>query len=146
MNIFIDTEFTDLLEPILISIGMVTARSDVDPVLLSYGIAKGLSEKFYAWCPVFALRMRLMSWLETVRGTDEDIDICIDYEAGWELFCPALDERVPCWIHRKWIGADISALLVYDFFRKSGLPQHHALYDARAAKYAYRPWIRENLA
>jgi hypothetical protein len=35
------------------------------------------------------------------------------------------------------IGRDINNLLHDEYFQKSGLPEHHALYDARANLYAY---------
>jgi len=30
--------------------------------------------------------------------------------------------------------------MLYDFFKNSGLPEHHALYDAQANRHAYRPY------
>lgn len=34
------------------------------------------------------------------------------------------------WCHYKLIDRDINELLLYHFFKKSGLPEHHALYGA----------------
>lgn len=166
MNVFLDTEFTNLLDPVLISLGMVTEYSDVYPDLFALNIQGVITEEFYvevpypdnqctpfvrcgvlpllrrepdAYCSLKNLRLHMLNWLQIVRRSGEDIDICIDYEADWLLFCEALDNHVPHWVHRKMINQDIVGLLQYDFFRRSQLPQHHALYDARADRYAYRP-------
>ena len=48
MKIFIDTEFTDLHAPYLISLGMVTERSEIDPVLTGMGMdMEQYTEEFY---------------------------------------------------------------------------------------------------
>ncbi|MGZ5799947.1 MAG: hypothetical protein ACXWJZ_04875 [Burkholderiaceae bacterium] len=171
MNVFLDTEFTDLLDPHLISLGMVTERSVVAPELLMQGItSQYLTEEFYvevpypdkkctsfvretvlpllgrephAFCKTDEVSALILNWLLFVRRSDEDMHICIDYETDWDLFCAAINYQVPPWIHRKMIRRDINELMLYDFFKKSGLPEHHALYDARANKYAYRPRIEK---
>ena len=90
------------------------------------------------FCPPDEVRERMLNWLQLVRRDDEPIQICFDYDADWTLFCAALGERVTDWISPKMIHRDINSLLHYEFFKKSGLPEHHALFDARANKYAYR--------
>jgi hypothetical protein len=149
MLIFLDTEFTDFLDPKLISIGMVAdsyeefyaevpfpwheasdfVRETVLPLLNQYP---------HAYCPVPDLRLRLMTWLEIVRRSGEDVEICIDYQTDWDLFAEALDHRVPPWCKPRRVGREINELLLYSFHKNSGLPEHHALYDAQAARYAFR--------
>lgn len=150
MNVFLDTEFTDLLEPILISLGMVTEREEELYIEVPYPESKCtefvqkvvlplLGREQPAFVPLEDVRLHILNWLAIVRRDDEDIDVCIDYEADWDLFYLAMDKRVPPWIRRKDVARDINELLLYSFSKKSGLPEHHALYDARANRYAYRP-------
>lgn len=150
LNIFIDTEFTDLMDPVLISLGMVSDRGEelyievpfpkekctafvVETVLPLLGREP---HAFIEWDDAY---LHLYKWLEIVRRGNEDIHICTDYEADWDLFCKVLDDRPPSWVHHKPVGRDINELLLYSFHKRTGLPEHHALYDARANQYAYRP-------
>ncbi len=151
MNVFLDTEFTDLIkDTTLISLGMVTDRGEEFYMEVPYPEAQCspfvreavlplLGREPHAFCPLEEVYVRMMKWLNIVRREDEEFDICIDYEADWEFFCDCLDHRVPYWCHRKMIWRDINELLLYDFHKRTGLPEHHALYDARANQYAYRP-------
>jgi hypothetical protein len=153
MNVFVDTEFTDFFEPQLISIGMAAeygedfyAETDYPEKLCSPFVRANvlplLGKLPHSFVSADDLRMQIIKWLEIVRRDHEDVFICVDYETDWELFCCALDDRVPAWIHLKMIDQDINQLLLYHFFKASGLPEHHALYDAQANRYAYRPRLK----
>lgn len=149
MNVFLDTEFTEFRDSYLISLGMAS----------EYG------EDFYAEvpypdhaCSAFVrevvipllrkipnsyftkneLHLEIIKWLEIVRRNKEDVYICVDYQTDWDLFCEALDYRVPSWCHLKMVDSEIVELMLYDFFKHSGLPEHHALYDAQANRHVYR--------
>lgn len=41
-----------------------------------------------------------------------------------------------------FVGNEINELLRCDYYRKNGLPEHHALYDAQANKYAFEENLR----
>lgn len=73
-----------------------------------------------------------------MRRDKEDVYICVDYQTDWDLFCNALNNRVPPWCHYKLVSNEIVELMLYDFFKGSQLPEHHALYDAQANRDAYR--------
>lgn len=93
MRIFLDTEFTDLLNPVLISLGLVAdseeefyaevpfpdhactpfVREVVVPLLRQYP---------HAFCTLDELGPRIIKWLNIVRRKDEEIEICVDYPAG----------------------------------------------------------------
>lgn len=150
MNVFLDTEFTDLLDPILISLGMVSERDEEFYIEVPYPDAKCtefvretvlplLGREPHAFVPLDNVRLHILKWLEIARRNAEGIEICIDYETDWDLFCLVMDYRIPEWIRRKDVASDINELLLYSFFKTTGLPEHHALYDARANRYAYRP-------
>jgi hypothetical protein len=150
MNIFIDTEFTDLFDPVLISIGMVADSgaefyAEVpypEPQCTAFvreAVLPLLGRISGAYCSVFELRVNILTWLETVRRKDEEVHICADCRTDIDLFYDALDYRVPAWLCGALIGSSIDSRLSVEFFKQKGLPQHHALYDARANKYACGP-------
>lgn len=155
MNVFIDTEFTDFLDPKLISIGMAAeygedfyAETDYPEDLCSSFVRETvvplLGQLPHSFVHIESLRMEIIKWLEIVRRDYEDVYICFDCETDWDLFCHALDNRIPSWIHPKLVWSEINELMLFHFFESSRLPEHHALYDAQANRYAYRPLSKSN--
>ena len=67
------------------------------------------------------------------------MQICYDFETDWALFWDALQGRVPSWVEHTNVGRHVNALMHWDFFSTHKIAEHHALNDARALKYAYRP-------
>ncbi|WP_231949213.1 hypothetical protein [Herminiimonas arsenitoxidans] len=98
-----------------------------------------LRQTWDSYLAVNNLHLEIIKWLEIVRRNKEDVFICVDYQTDWDLFCEALDYRVPPWCHYKLVSNEIVELMLYDFFKQSGLPEHHALYDAQVNRHAYRP-------
>ena len=149
MLIFLDTEFTDFLDPKLISIGMVAdsgeefyaevpfpdaacsafVREVVIPLLNQYP---------HAYCPVVDLGIRITAWLNIVKRSNEDVEICIDFQTDWDLFADALGNRVPPWCKPRHVWSNINELLLYEYHKKNALSEHHALNDAQANRYAFR--------
>jgi len=149
MLVFLDTEFTDFLDPKLISIGMIAdsgeefyaevpfpdsscsafVREAVIPLLNQYP---------NAYCPVSQIGMRIRTWLEIIKRRGDDVEICVDYQTDWDLFADAMENRVPPWCKLRHIGRNINELLRYAYHKTNGLPEHHALYDAQANRYAFR--------
>jgi len=84
------------------------------------------------------VRERLITWLELVRPRNEALEICFDFQTDWDLFANALGGSIPIWCQARLIGREINELLRYDFHKRNQLPEHHALYDARAMRYAFR--------
>ncbi|AYR22310.1 3'-5' exoribonuclease [Herbaspirillum rubrisubalbicans] len=149
LKVFIDTEFTNFVGPRLISIGMVARSGEEFYAEVPYPLNSCsdfvvetviplLGRVPNAFCPANDLSMKLRQWLETVRPDDEDVDICFDYQTDWDLFSDALSGQVPAWCRPCMINRNINELLRYEFHKKNKLPEHHALYDARANRYAYR--------
>ena len=150
MLLFLDTEFTDLLDPILISLGLVTEGGEELYLEVPFSIEKcssfvkeavlpHLCNVPNAACTVFEVRSRVLTWVETLRKPQEDVLICTDYQGDIDLLVNALDYRVPGWMSGLLIGHDLDERLQNQFFEENRLPRHHALYDARANRYAYRP-------
>lgn len=153
LKIFIDTEFTNLLDPRLVSIGLVAESG----------------EEFYAELPVDAnecsqfvreivlpllghdplarmmdieLFMRLNEWLLLVRPRNDGVEICYDATVDWSLLNQALNWQLPAWCSPRLVDDRISELLRHDFHMKTGLPEHQALNDAKANCYAFKERVQ----
>ena len=152
---FIDTEYTNFLTPGLISIGLVAETGEEayfevehdasacsefvrDVVIPLLGREPGAN------VPTYLLPTKLATWLEIVRPRRQGITICFDSQTDWDLFVAALDYRVPPWVESRNVCYEIGDMLYQDFFAREGLPEHHALYDARANAYAFRERIVPN--
>jgi hypothetical protein len=148
LKIFIDTEFTDFIDCHLISLGM-TAQSGEDfyaevpypeeacSEFVCETVIPLLGKIPHAACSPEDLRARILDWLEIVRK-GEQVEICFDYQTDWDLFIDALEYQVPKWCSSRLVSRNINELLLYAFHKKHGLPEHHALYDAQANRYAFR--------
>lgn len=152
MKIFIDTEYTNFLALGLISIGLVAETGEEAYFEVEYDASECsefvrdivvplLGREPNAILPKHMLATRLTTWLEIVRPRRQDITICFDHQTDWNLFIAALDYRVPPWVESRNVCYEIGDLLYQDFFAREGLPEHHALYDARANAYAFRERI-----
>ncbi len=149
MKIFIDTEFTNFINPRLISIGLVAETGEEAYFETEYEtrdcsefvrevVIPLLGREPNANAPPSKLAGLLATWLTIVRPTGQEITICYDYRTDWELLVIALDHQVPQWVKPRDVAYEVGELLYRDFFEQKGLPEHHALYDARANAYAFR--------
>lgn len=149
MLVFTDTEFTTFVDPQLISIGMVADSGEefyaevpfphaACSIFVRETVIPLLNQYPHAYCPLPELPQRLMTWLQIVRRSGEEIEIGIDFQTDWDLFVQALDYRVPAWCRMRRVAQNINELLLTDFYKKTGVPEHHALYDAQANRYAFR--------
>lgn len=149
LKIFIDTEFTSFVSKELISIGIAAESGEEFYAEVPYQY--GACSKFVreavipllgridnAHCPIAELRNRIITWLKLVRRRDEEIEICFDSQADWDLFIHALDYLVPIWCKPREVAYEINELLRLEFHKTNRLPEHHALYDALANCYAFR--------
>ena len=163
MLIFLDTEFTDFPESEcdLISIGLVDeagrefyaestqyrqeACSDFvkEVVIPLLGQHKDTVVDNY-----YGIAKELNKWLKFYG--DDVVTICFDYSGDWQLLTKLLvlvpEEELVQNVRgiNIWGDLDIMAIDYYwaevDAF---GHKEHHALYDARGNKYAYKPLVRE---
>jgi hypothetical protein len=148
-NVFIDTEFTDFLDPQLISIGLVAQSGEEFYAELPYEVRECSEFVKAAVLPLLGyaphaemskddLYLQMTNWLRLIRPKDQEVFICYDYQTDWDLFCDVLDGRVPPWCKRTLVADRINEILRYDYHQKNALPEHHALNDARANCYAFR--------
>ena len=155
LKVFIDTEFTDFIHTSLISIGMVAETGEELYAEVPYPEAECsdfvrvaviplLGREPNAACEFDQLRSRILTWLGIVRSGNQAVEICFDYQTDWDLFVDALDYRIPDWCRPRLVASNISELLLYSFQKETALPLHHALYDARANRYAFREALAPN--
>jgi hypothetical protein len=154
MLVFIDTEFTDFSMPELISLGMVGELGEECYIETPFVTARcsdfvrnvvipQLGNDPHAFCETTDLRVRILKWLHSIKQADS-IKICYDSEYDWKLFVQALEGRVPNWIDPYLMKfREINKLLLYAYFKNHpNEREHHALTDARANRFAYRPMKR----
>jgi len=150
MNVFLDTEFTDLYNIQLISVGLVVDSGEELYIELPYAdelcsafVREAVLPHLYrtseCYCPRPMVRERLLDWLTAVRRPGEQIELCADDQADIDLFFDAVDYKMPPWLRAMLIGDKIDQRLLEEFFRTADGHRHHALYDARANKLAFRP-------
>jgi len=148
-RIFIDTEFTDFLDLHLISIGLVSAAGEEFYAEVPFPDESCSAFVREAVIPLLgripdavmsrdSLCKQLLAWLSAVRPENTDIGICYDYQTDLDLFIDAIDYQVPAWCPPRLIASNIDEILKYEFYKKHELPQHHALYDARANLAAFQ--------
>jgi hypothetical protein len=151
MRLFLDTEFTDFIDCEMISIGIVDENG----------------REFYAestsfkreTCSVFVneivipllgqypdaivgtqdhIAHRLIEWLELYR--ESGAIVSVDYATDWHLFIDLMaGNKVMDFIDGQLIWTDLDQQRISDWWTETKLPQHHALYDAKANKHGYDP-------
>ncbi len=152
MLIFIDTEFTNLQNPQLISIGLAAATGEtfyaevpyrheqcsdfVKEVVIPLIGASPTTD----FCSVDELCVRLSTWFFIVKH-QHAIEVCFDSEFDWQLFSQIFDNKPPAFCRKRNINYEVSELLRYEFHQKYERPEHHALNDAEALRYAFRQRI-----
>lgn len=149
LKVFVDTEFTNFIDTELISIGLAAATGEEFYAEVPYPDATCspfvrevviplLGKDALARCEVDELPGRLLNWLNLIKPRNDEIEICFDYQTDWSLFEDVLYDRMPDWCRPKMVAQNINELLRYEFHKKNNFPEHHALYDAMANRYAFR--------
>jgi 3' exoribonuclease, RNase T-like len=158
--IFLDTEFTDFNDPDLISIGLVDEsgrefyaesteyRQEACSDFVQQVVIPLLGEpKNRIVGNYFEIAKQLNEWLKFY--TDE-IVIAIDYLGDWQLLVKLLsllpEEELVQNVKGLNIYGDLDIMALEYYWAEVdafGHKEHHALYDARGNKYAYKPLVRE---
>jgi hypothetical protein len=157
MQVFLDTEFTQLQQPELISVGLVSelghefyaeladfprekcsefVRAEVLPL---FGRVEG------ALCDKSGLTRRLRDWFLSLG---EPAIVIFDYDVDWQLLSlafrfdggsPPTSIDTPLCLS----GLIVTDPIYQEAFNRSlseAWPRHHALADARAIHAGYRAW------
>jgi len=161
MLVFLDTEFTQIQQPDLISVGLVSELGHEfyaeladfprdrcsefvgAEVLPLFGRVAG------ALCGKSELARRLREWFDSLG---ESVIVIFDYEVDWELLdlafrfdggtAPTSIEAPLC-----LSGLIVTDPMYQEAFKRSlseAWPRHHALADARAIHAGYRAWRLAN--
>lgn len=150
LHVFIDTEFTNLSVPKLISIGLVSENGEESYFEVEHqdsdcsdfvreNVLPSLSNSPDTKRKQNELSQELIAWFNVVKtSSEQNIEICYDADIDWVLFSHLFDMHVPQWIRPLNIEYQISLLLHHSFYKENKLREHHALNDARANAFAYR--------
>lgn len=153
LKVFIDTEFTDLRSPELISLGLAAETGEEAYFELPFEITRCstfvrevviplLEGTASAVVPLDVLPCVIIDWFNVVRLGNEPVLICYEDDVDWKLFCGIFDGYPPSFAHGRNVVYEISDLLRVSYFLESGLAEHHALNDAKASLYAFRDKIK----
>lgn len=161
MLIFLDTEFADFNDPDLISIGLVDEngrefyaeltdyRNEVCSDFVREVVLPLLKQhKNTVTGNQFTVGKELNEWFKFYG--DEVVTICYDYNLDFYLMADLLKlmpkEEMFSNIRSVNIWGDLDPQAMDYYWAEVdafGHKQHHALYDARGNKYAYKPLVRE---
>lgn len=150
-NCVLDCEFTNLQSPKPVSIGLVAVtgnefyaevfypRAECGDFVIHMAILM-LGRNPHAICTdAYNFRVRLDTWLRLLLR-EKPQQICFDSDFDTRIFRAALDGAAPKFYSSHQVrSSENNELLRRDFFAKSGLAEHHALYDARSPARACRP-------
>lgn len=158
VRLFVDTEFTDLLNCELLSIGIVSddgrefyaELSDVDLGLCSdfarVAVLPQLGKDPAVRGTEAEVAVRLNAWLTQFEPIGP-ILVSVDHPTDWELFCylarDAETLAMPSWIKGQSIRGAIDPRQVEEYWQIHGRQAHHALHDARANRFAFEAGARE---
>ena len=157
MKVFIDTEFTDLVDMDMISIGLVTEdglefyaeRNDFDVGLCNDFVRSQVLPLLRAPGAVVYSKPDLLhavdTWLSQFK--DDRPVICYDNMCDWSLLWDLYAKQTPAWLTPRNIRDHLDIEKRSAFFVETGLIQHHALNDAHANRCAmmldpfHRLWV-----
>jgi len=162
--LFLDTEFTDFVDCDLISIGLTDEngrefyaeltdyrREACNDFVLETVLPLLKQHKDRVEGTQWEVAKALNEWLQPYdNGTLNCATICYDYNLDWYLMAHILrmlpEEDQPDFLNTRMIWGDLDPLAIDYYWAEVdafGHKQHHALYDARGNKYAYKPLVRE---
>lgn len=145
-RLFIDTEFTSLQAPDLISVGLVgedgreyyAERSDFPLAACTpFVVAEVLPllGPESARRPFGAIQHELRAWLAPYRSGEAIV--CCDDHRDWTLFCELMGDSVPPWVRVERIASRLDERVLVEYFARPGVRRHHALDDARGNRLAF---------
>lgn len=157
MLVFLDTEFTNLLEFELISIGFISADGQHEFYDERTDFNRGACSDFVqaevlphlefqqVQCDILQLSQRLEKWFKTLPNATVAIDNLVDLK----LLQLLLGGKLPANITHFY---DMESLIQKPSFNKAaseyhrvpGQPWHHALHDARALRLGWFAWDRQS--
>jgi hypothetical protein len=126
------------LDPILISVGMVTDAGEEFYAEVPYpdekcspfvreAVLPQLGRDANCICSISDPNLKLQHWLQLVRRNSETVHLCFDYTTDWDLFLEAIQFKITPWVEGKLINSEINEILLYEFYKDTGLSRHHPM-------------------
>jgi hypothetical protein len=149
-RVFVDAEFSNLTDMHLISLALVSEKGDQFYAELSdypkdscnafvcTTVLPLLGRSAGAVMSREQIQVNLMKWLEKVQGVCDAVVASFDFVGDYAALVESLGDE-PAWLRADNVSGRIDETVRKEFFQLTGLPQHHALHDALALRYAYRP-------
>ncbi|QHE90391.1 hypothetical protein PI93_000085 [Pandoraea fibrosis] len=147
-RIYIDTEFTDIAAPELVSLGMVAEDGrefygELNDIPIercsSFVLANVLPQLGTVpaqMMSLIALGGAVRTWMQSFEGQKQRPVICYDHPVDVELLWRLVGGRPAGW-KEKLISQMIDHRSREEYFKRNG-GRHHALHDARANRTACR--------
>lgn len=153
MRLFVDTEFTDLLNCDLISIGAISEdgkhefygeRSDFDLSQCNDFVRLAVLPQLGADPSLVGtedeLSGRLKTWLQQFAANGP-LAVCVDHPTDWEFFTYLVRDAetlaMPASITGRSISREVDPREVEKYWTEHGRSAHHALHDAKALRSAW---------
>jgi len=153
VRLFVDTEFTDLLNCDLISIGAVSEdgqhefygeRSDFDLSQCNDFVRLAVLPQLGLDLNVIGtedeLGARLKTWLQQFEAA-APLMVCVDHPTDWEFFTYLVRDpetlAMPAWVSGRSISREVDPREIEQYWVANGRRAHHALHDARALRAAW---------
>lgn len=145
-----DTEFSDLVNMHLISVGLVSESDDefyaeTDPTpdsdcneFTRSAVLPQLSKTPQVLRSAEELDGALRAWFDKVRANAELIVVSYDFIGDYILLKEALQGSLPPYVQGDNIRGRLNEDARREYLQKVGT-QHHALIDAKALRHAYVP-------
>jgi hypothetical protein len=145
-RLFIDTEFTSLQAPELISVALVgeddreyyAERSDFPPAACTAFVNEHVLPLLgppATRLPFARIQRELRDWLAPYAHGQAVI--CCDDHRDWTLFRELMGGSVPAWVRVEWIASRLDERSLLQYFARPGVRRHHAFDDARGNRLAF---------
>lgn len=149
MRLFIDTEFSDFIDCDLISIGIVSEdgrefyaeRNDFDLSRCNNFVKAAVLPLLGQEPAIVGTEEEIGSALRAWLAQFPAVEVCFDYSMDFELFHYLARDpdtlQMPEWVTGHNIKSEINDRDIERFWTENGRKAHHALYDAKANRFAF---------
>jgi hypothetical protein len=150
VRVFIDTKFSDSIDMHLLALALVASDGaefytelDGYPVAACNDFVRANVLPLLGCTPGARISQRelqeqLLAWLTEVRGDKSNLVISYEFLDTWTSLIEALGSSVPAWLHADNICSHIDESIRIQFFKIARMSSHHAMWNARALRTAYR--------
>lgn len=148
--LFIDTEFTSLEDPHMISLGVAGSdgheyyvertdfpRGRCSAFVVSEVLPK-LAHSYAAPGSLWQIGERLQNWLDPISG--RQLIVAYDYADDWRLFISTMPESSREWFVPVDVRLETCSEALEEYLGRPDVLRHYAIDDARALRHACESW------